>query len=71
MSSSRDYISTSLISEKINLFDKEGLTFGFNNLKEGDFLSAAPVDHGVLRDIGKIKPQRKAALVQKNLPENL
>lgn len=53
--SSRDYISTSLISDKkMNLFDKEGLVFGFNNLKEGDFLSAAPADHGVLRDIGKM-----------------
>ena len=52
---SRDHISTSLISnKKMNLFDKNGLIFGFNNLKDGDFLSAAPADHGVLRDIGKM-----------------
>ena len=51
----RDYISTSLISDKkMNLFNKSGLIFGFNNLKDGDFLSAAPADHGVLRDIGKM-----------------
>ncbi len=53
--SSRDYISTSLISDKkMNLFDKDGLVFGFNDLKKGDFLSAAPADHGILRDIGKM-----------------
>lgn len=52
---SRDYISTSLISDKkMNLFNKSGLIFGFNNLNDGDFLSAAPVDHGILRDIGKM-----------------
>lgn len=52
---SRDYISTSLISDKkMNLFDKSGLIFGFNNLNDGDFLSAAPADHGILRDIGKM-----------------
>lgn len=52
---SRDYISTSLISDKkMNLFSKSGLIFGFNNLGDGDFLSAAPADHGVLRDIGKM-----------------
>ena len=52
---SRDYISTSLISDKkINLFDRNGLIFGFNNLNDGDFLSAAPADHGVLRDIGEM-----------------
>jgi hypothetical protein len=51
----RDYISTSLISDKkINLFDRNGLIFGFNNLNDGDFLSAAPADHGILRDIGKM-----------------
>ena len=51
----RGYISTSLISDKkINLFNKSGLIFGFNNLNNGDFLSAAPADHGVLRDIGKM-----------------
>lgn len=55
MNSSREYISTSLISNnKIVLFDKKGLVFGFNKLEEGDFLSAAPADHGVLRDIGKM-----------------
>ena len=55
VSSSREYISTSLISDKkINLFDKKGLVFGFNNLGKGNFLSAAPADHGVLRDIGKM-----------------
>ncbi len=52
---SRDCISTSLISDKkMNLFNKSGLIFGFNNLNDGDFLSAAPVDHGILRDIGKM-----------------
>lgn len=55
VNTSRDYISTSLISDKkISLFDKSGLIFGFNNLNDGDFLSAAPADHGVLRDIGKM-----------------
>ncbi len=52
---SRDYISTSLISnKKMNLFNKSGLIFGFNNLNDGDFLSAAPADQGVLGDIGKM-----------------
>lgn len=38
VSSSREYISTSLISDKkINLFDKKGLVFGFNNLGKGIF----------------------------------
>lgn len=55
LNTSRDYISTSLISDKkISLFDKSGLIFGFNSLNDGDFLSAAPADHGVLRDIGKM-----------------
>ena len=55
VNTSRDYISTSLISDKkIFLFDRNGLIFGFNNLNDGDFLSAAPADHGVLRDIGKM-----------------
>lgn len=55
VNTSRDYISTSLISDKkIILFDRNGLIFGFNNLNDGDFLSAAPADHGVLRDIGKM-----------------
>lgn len=55
VNASRDYISTSLISnKKMNLFDKNGLIFGFNNLNDGDLLSAAPADHGVLRDIGKM-----------------
>lgn len=53
---SRDYISTSLISnEKMCLFDKSGLIFGFNQLKDGDFLSSAPADHGVLMDIEKME----------------
>ena len=52
----REYISTSLISDgKMSLFDKNGLIFGFNQLKDGDFLSAAPVDHEVLIDIGNME----------------
>ena len=59
----REYISTSLISnKKMNLFNTSGLIFGFNNLREGDFLSAAPMDHGVLRDIGKMKQYKDAVM---------
>ena len=58
VNTSRDYISTSLISDrKINLFDRNGLIFGFNNLNDGDFLSAAPADHGVLGKMGQYKDQ--------------
>ena len=66
----RDYISTALISDKkINLFDRNGLIFGFNNLNDGDFLSAAPVDHGVLRDIGKMGQYKEQVMSPDELLE--
>lgn len=70
VNTSRDYISTSLISDKkINLFDKNGLIFGFNNLNDGDFLSAAPADHGVLRDIGKMGQYKEQVMSPDELLE--
>lgn len=70
VNTSRDYISTSLISDKkINLFDRNGLIFGFNNLNDGDFLSAAPADHGVLRDIGKMGQYKEQVMSPDELLE--
>ena len=68
--SPRDYISTSLVSNKImNLFDKEGLIFGFNNPEKGDLLSTTPVDYGVLDDIGRISQYEDQAMGPSELLE--
>lgn len=67
---SRDYISTSLISDKkMILFNKSGLIFGFNKLNGGDFLSAAPADHGILRDIGKMRQYKDQVMSPDELLE--
>ena len=45
--------------KKINLFDRNGLIFGFNKLNDGDFLSAAPAVQPERTDPGTDSPWRR------------